>query len=73
MWTRNNYCSQEILETLYKNANDNIERVNYTDLSVEEFNERFEKPEVPCVIKGIPQAEGWDLDENWTWNVRRLG
>ena len=69
MWTRNNYVSQDILETLHKNAKDNIQRVAYHDLSVEEFRERFDKPQIPCIITGVPQAEEWNYEKNWTWQV----
>jgi hypothetical protein len=36
-WGKNNYYSTEILESLQKTHNDNIHRVNYEDIGVEEF------------------------------------
>jgi hypothetical protein len=44
MWNKNNYYGTDVLETLYKNHNDNIVRVDYKDLSVEEFTKRFDEP-----------------------------
>ena len=70
MWTRNEYYSQDLLEQLYKEHNDNIQRVAYEDLSVEEFTKRFDEPQIPCIITGVPKNEGWNYEENWTWNVR---
>lgn len=43
-----------------------VPRVHARDLSVEAFWERFEKPGLPCVISGIPEAEGWPAHERWT-------
>ena len=68
MWGRNEYYKTDILEELYKSHNDNIQRVHYNDLSVEQFNERFDKPQIPCIIQGVLEAEGWHKEKYWTWN-----
>ena len=63
-WGKHGYYSTEILESLQKNHTDNIQRVNYSDISVEEFYQRFDIPQIPCIIKGVPEAEGWEHDKN---------
>ncbi len=48
-----------------------IDRVACTDVSPEEFIERYEKPCRPVIIKGIPEAEGWEANEEWN-SFKRL-
>jgi len=43
-----------------------VQRVEARDLSVESFWERFETKGIPCIIKGIPEVEGWPASGNWT-------
>ena len=47
---------------------DTIERVNVNDLTVEEFIERFEKGNRPCIITGV--TEEWTGDREW--QLKRL-
>lgn len=43
-----------------------IKREHCSELTVERFVEEYEKPSVPVVIEGVPEAEGWGAVHNWT-------
>uniref|UniRef100_A0A0K0D2A4 JmjC domain-containing protein n=1 Tax=Angiostrongylus cantonensis TaxID=6313 RepID=A0A0K0D2A4_ANGCA len=47
---------------------DKMERVDGTALNVEEFQEKYEAPRIPCVITGL--TRNWKAHENWT--IRKL-
>jgi DNA replicative helicase MCM subunit Mcm2 (Cdc46/Mcm family) len=49
---------KDTLEKLQKANVDNIERINYQKVSVQEFKERFEDKNLPCIIEGV-------VDEDW--------
>ena len=44
--------------------NDTLERVHWKDLTVEEFEERYERPKKPVIITGL--CDGWHAGEAWT-------
>ena len=67
LWSRKEYYTSNLLEELYTNHNDNIERVEYDNVSKDEFYERFQKTNTPCVIKGV--TKDWEVENNWSWNV----
>ena len=48
-----------------------IDRVSCTDISPEEFVEKYEKPCKPVIIKGIPKKEEWKATKEWN-SFRRL-
>jgi hypothetical protein len=43
----------------------NVDRVNASDITVEEFMERYEKPAIPVIILGC--ADNWDALKNWNF------
>lgn len=43
----------------------NVDRINASDISVEEFMEKYEKPAVPVIILGC--ADNWDALKNWNF------
>lgn len=47
---------------------DTIERININDLTVEEFIERYEKGNRPCIITGV--TETWRGSQEW--QIKRL-
>ena len=46
---------------------DTIERVNVNDLTVEEFIERYERGNRPCIITGV--TETWPGNQEWQIKV----
>lgn len=67
MWERRQYYKSDVLEQLAKSAKDNIQRIDYKSTSVEDFREKFEKTDTPCIITGA--ADDWDRDNKWTWKA----
>lgn len=59
----------DVLEKLYASCVENIEVVEASEVSVEEFRERFDKANKPCIIRGCVD-EHWNFEKNWTWRVR---
>ena len=56
----------EIIEEHLKGSkNINIDYIDYDSVTVEEFMERFEKPDIPCIIRGI--QDSWVAKDKWTW------
>lgn len=47
-----------------------VECVDIRSTNLEQFRTRFENPYLPCIIRGVPQAENWKAVENW--NMRSL-
>lgn len=43
-----------------------VARVHCRDLSIEDFWVHYERKGLPCIIGGIPEAEGWPAHERWT-------
>mmetsp|Transcript_372 Transcript_372/g.545 ORF Transcript_372/g.545 Transcript_372/m.545 type:complete len:473 (-) Transcript_372:209-1627(-) len=41
-----------------------IDRVHWTDLSIEDFIEKYQKPEIPVIITGL--TDTWKAQKNWT-------
>ncbi|KAJ1358287.1 hypothetical protein KIN20_016684 [Parelaphostrongylus tenuis] len=41
-----------------------MERVDGTTLTIEEFQEKYERPRNPCIITGL--TKNWKAHENWT-------
>lgn len=48
-----------------KNFTLNVETINYEDVSVEEFMERFEVPSIPCIINGA--TDHWPALQKWNF------
>ena len=72
LWQRSEYAKDEgLLPRLFAEAvkRDNVERIEYEKVGVEEFKERFERKERPCIIKGVTEVDGWDVKKNWSWNA----
>lgn len=46
--------------------------VDASQLSLAEFWDRFEKPELPVIIRDVPQVEGWRAADSERWSIDRL-
>lgn len=45
-----------------------VARFKCSEFSREDFWENCESKRLPCVISGIPEAEGWPGFQKWTWD-----
>ena len=60
----------QVLEKLKEGCQENIERIDYKEVEKEEFRERFELLNVPCLITGVVD-ESWGWEKNWSWKVEK--
>ena len=63
-WTQHNYHKNF---DKFWDFKDNAERVNESDLTIEEFIEKFEKPYKPVIIQGV--QNDWKANHKWTVEV----
>ena len=57
-WGAKNFYDSNMLKVVQENIVDTIERVHYKDISVEDFNAKFQDRNIPCIIKGL--TKNWD-------------
>jgi len=62
-WTRHGFAKRGIVSAL-GNVLDTVPRVHCSELSVEQFVERYEQPRVPVVLTGL--TERWPAAREWT-------
>ena len=63
-WVKHGYAAAQPPLTSTAGVVDTLPRVDGRSLSQHEFDERFEKPRVPCVLEGL--LEGWPAARGWT-------
>ncbi|CAK0867597.1 unnamed protein product [Prorocentrum cordatum] len=44
-----------------------VPREACANLTVEEFWDKYERRRLPCIISGVPEAEGWAAWTKWEW------
>ena len=68
-WSQDGYwCRQnEVLKVNDPSFTDTIERVHINDLTVEEFIQRYEKGNKPCIITGV--TDTWRGMQEWQIKV----
>nr|CAG4650179.1 EOG090X06UY [Sida crystallina] len=64
-WTEQNYIKNF---HLFMQVNDNVERISASEVSTEEFIQKYEKPYKPVVI--LDAQKGWMA--NYKWTIQRL-
>lgn len=64
-WGREGFVGSDVCELPLDESNP-VKREHCSELSVERFIEEYEKPYVPVVIEGIPEAERWGAVDNWS-------
>uniref|UniRef100_K3X3W1 JmjC domain-containing protein n=1 Tax=Globisporangium ultimum (strain ATCC 200006 / CBS 805.95 / DAOM BR144) TaxID=431595 RepID=K3X3W1_GLOUD len=64
-WGREGFVGSDVCELPLDESNP-VKREHCSDLSVERFIEEYEKPYLPVVIEGIPEAENWGAVHNWS-------
>ena len=67
-WTAANYCDTDVLEKLYAGCIENIDRIEAAEFSVQEFREKYDEANKPCIIQGCLDDK-WDFEKNWSWQV----
>lgn len=63
-WSQHEYYKR--FETFWE-VNDNVDRIVECDVATEEFIQKYEKPYMPVVIKGI--IRDWKAQHKWTIEV----
>jgi histone arginine demethylase JMJD6 len=49
-----------------------IPRFSCSNITVEGFINKYEKNYIPCIIEGIPAAEGWKAVEKWSFKYFKI-
>ena len=63
-WSKNNYVEKFDASTKY--INDNVDRIDASQVSIEEFQERYEKTYTPVVVTNCQT----DWAASYKWNPR---
>ena len=67
-WEKLNYASDNWCEEMLKEIQSNpIPIEDYHNLSESDFNEKYEKPNLPVIIRGV--TKDWLADTRWTFEV----
>lgn len=66
-WTKEGYWKTDLCEKLLKDCPDEIERIDYDDVSAEDFIAKYESQDKPVVIKGL--TRNWNVEKHWSWEV----
>lgn len=67
-WGDLKYYKSDFCEKLYKDCPDQIDRINYKDLSIQDFIEKYEKPNKPLIITGLEET-CFPINKYWTFEV----
>ncbi len=67
-WDCRNYSKS--FDLSYDNLTDNIERIDYNEVSLNEFIEKYEIPSKPVIITNA--QTGWKAQEKWTLEVMNI-
>ncbi|KAI9917226.1 hypothetical protein PsorP6_012417 [Peronosclerospora sorghi] len=64
-WNREGFAGSDVCDLPLDESNP-IKREHCSELSVKRFIEEYERPYVPVVIDGIPEANGWSALKRWS-------
>ncbi len=64
-WCRENHF--ETFDSSFEHLPDNIDRIDYNQVSNQEFIEKYEIPYKPCII--VNAQKGWNATEKWNLEV----
>ncbi|CAH0513594.1 unnamed protein product [Peronospora belbahrii] len=64
-WNREGFAGSDVCELPLDESND-IKREHCSELSVKRFINEYERPALPVVIDGIPEADGWGALKRWS-------
>ncbi|GMF28804.1 unnamed protein product [Phytophthora lilii] len=68
-WNREGFAGSDVCDLPLDESNP-IKREHCSELSVKRFIDEYERPAVPVVIDGIPEADGWGAVKHWS--LKRL-
>ncbi|KAG1698785.1 hypothetical protein DVH05_014741 [Phytophthora capsici] len=68
-WNREGFAGSDVCDLPLDESNP-IKREHCSELSVRRFIDEYERPAVPVVVDGIPEAEGWGAVKHWS--LKRL-
>ncbi|KAL3658618.1 hypothetical protein V7S43_016502 [Phytophthora oleae] len=68
-WNREGFAGSNVCDLPLDETNP-IKREHCSELSVRRFIDEYERPAVPVVVDGIPEAEGWGAVKHWS--LKRL-
>lgn len=63
-WTQHNYSKKF---DKFWDFKDNVDRITESEVSPQEFINKYEKPYIPVIIKGV--QNGWKAQQKWTIEV----
>ena len=63
-WTKHDFANSGLVERLRSTIPDTVERCESSELTEEEFRERFERKNVPALIAGLDRD--WPARSQWT-------
>jgi hypothetical protein len=63
------YKKDEIMDHLKKDCPDQIDRIHYSKLSVEDFINKYEKLNKPVIIEGLAET-CFPINKYWTFQVK---
>ncbi|KAG2524142.1 hypothetical protein JM16_002607 [Phytophthora kernoviae] len=64
-WNREGFAGSDVCELPLDESNP-IHREHCSELSVKRFIDEYERPAVPVVIGGVPEADGWGAVHKWS-------
>ena len=68
----NDWCKENYYNTFDLSLDDlpdNIDRIDYSQVSLQEFIDKYEKPYKPCIV--INAQKEWNAPEKWTLDVNQ--
>ncbi|RLN43683.1 hypothetical protein BBJ28_00004000 [Nothophytophthora sp. Chile5] len=69
-WAREGFAGSDVCDLPLDESNP-IRREHCSELSVTRFISEFERPELPVVIDGIPEADDWSATHKWSLSQLR--
>lgn len=64
-WNREGFAGSDVCDLPLDESNP-IKREHCSELSVKRFIDEYERPAVPVVIDGVPEADGWGALKHWS-------
>lgn len=67
-WADLKYYKKDLCDQLLKSCPNQIDRIHYKDLSLQDFIEKYEKPNKPLIIEGLSEV-CFPIEKYWTFEV----